>query len=168
MKNEYKDIFDLKTLLWELRYNEIKQLKSAPWEMSYLQKTLKGLKNNQSRDPSGIMNELLKPGVLGQDLAVGLLDLINGIKLNLYIPETIKLANITTIYKNKGCRQDLKNDRGIFILSVIRKILDKMMYGDKYDDIDMFMSDSNIGARKKKKPFICYIWDNIYGIISMG
>ena len=80
---EYEDIYELKTLLWKLRCDEVKQKKSAPWELSYLLKILKGLKNNQSRDPSGLINELLKPGVMGQDLAKGLLDLINGIKLNL-------------------------------------------------------------------------------------
>ena len=63
------------------------------------------------------------------------------------VPKNIQLANITSIYKNKGSRQELKNDRGIFILSVIRKILDKMIYRD---DIDQHMSDSNIGARRNK------------------
>ena len=43
----------------------------------------------------------------------------------------------------------MKNDRGIFGLSLFRKIIDKMVYEDKYDDIDSFMSDSNIGARKR-------------------
>ena len=61
----------------------------------------------------------------------------------------MELADITSIYKNKGSRQDLKNDRGIFILPVVRKIVDNMIYCDDYDDIDLFMSDSNIGARKK-------------------
>ena len=99
---------------------------------------------------------------MGQDLAAGLLDLVNGIKLNLFIPDPIQLANITTIYKNKGSRQDLQNDRGIFILTVIRKIIDNLVYVDKYDDIDLAMSDSNIGARKKKNirnHFICNIWN---------
>ena len=45
---------------------------------------------------------------------------------------------------------DLENDRGIFILSIFRKMVDKMTYNDKYDDIDHHMSDSNIGARRGK------------------
>ena len=87
--------------------------------MSSLQNILKGLKNKQSRDPSGLIGKLFKPGVMGQDLAMGLLDLINGIKSNLFIPENLKLANITTIYKSRGSRQDLLNDRGIFILPIV-------------------------------------------------
>ena len=123
MKDEYKDIYELKTLLWDLRFNEVKQVKSSPWKVSNLQKILRGLNNSQSRDPSGLVSQLFKPGVAGQDLVAGLLGLINGIKLNLFIPETIKLANITTIFKNKGSRQEMSNDRGIYILSLFRKRL---------------------------------------------
>ena len=58
----------------------------------------------------------------------------------------------------------MKNDRGIFGLPVLRNIIDKMIYEDKYDDIDASMSNSNIGARRKKNIrnhlFI------IYGIIN--
>ena len=97
MKSDYKDIYELKTLLWELRFNEIKQIKSSPWKVSNLLKTLKGLNNSHSRDPSGLSSTLFKPGIAGQDLIAGLLDLINGIKTNLFIPDIIKLANITTI-----------------------------------------------------------------------
>ena len=111
--------------------------------MNNLLKTLKGLKNNHSRDPSGLVHMLFKPGVLGQDLAIGLLDLINGIKINLFVPSPMQLANITSIYKNKGSRQDLQNDRGIFILSVIRKILDKMIDRDKGGKIYMKLYQLN-------------------------
>ena len=48
--------------------------------MSDLTKAIKGLKLNQSGDPAGIISELFKPNVMGQDLALGLLNLINGIK----------------------------------------------------------------------------------------
>ena len=44
----------------------------------------------------------------------------------------------------------MSNDRGIFVLTVLRKILDKLTYLDKYPDIDLSMSGSNIGARKHR------------------
>ena len=40
--------------------------------------------------------------------------------------------------------------RGIFILPVLRKILDKLLFNDIYKEIDQAMSDSNIGARKAR------------------
>ena len=58
------------------------------------------------------------------------------------------MPDITTIYKNKGSRKDLENDRGVLKLSCVRTILDKLIYLDKYDHIDRNMSDSNVGARK--------------------
>ena len=62
----------------------------------------------------------------------------------------MSLSNITTIYKSKGSRLDLDNDRGIFILTVLKKILDKLIYFDNYNELDKNMSDSNIGARRKR------------------
>jgi hypothetical protein len=72
--------------------------------------------------------------------------------------------NISTIFKNKGSRLEMNNERGIFILSALKKILDKLIYFDKFEEIDHNMSNSNIGARKGRN-----IKDHlflIYGIIN--
>ena len=60
------------------------------------------------------------------------------------------MANITTIPKPKSSKFEVEGERGIFILLVLRKILDKLIYNDIYEDIDLAMSDSNIGARKNR------------------
>ena len=58
----------------------------------------------------------------------------------------------------------MSNERGIFVLTTVRKILDKLTYLDKYPDIELSMSGSNIGARRKRNTrdhlFI------IYGVIN--
>ena len=64
MKAEYKDIFELKTVLWRLRYEELKNRKSPPWTVANLNKAIKGLKSNQSGDPNGIISELFKPDLV--------------------------------------------------------------------------------------------------------
>ena len=103
-------------------------------------------------------------GCAGIDLEDSLLMLFNGMKDNVEFPEYILRQNITTIYKNKGSRLDMENDRGIFILSALKKILDMLIYLDKFESIDKNMSSRNIGARKgrniKDQLFI------IYGIIN--
>ena len=71
-------------------------------------------------------------------------------KNNIHAPDFLLLSNITSLYKNKGERSDLNNDRGIFVLGVLRTILDKLIYFDSYSKIDAKMSDSNIGARRKR------------------
>ena len=44
----------------------------------------------------------------------------------------------------------MDSDRGILNLTKLKRILDKLIYFDKYGDIDQNMSDSNIGARKER------------------
>ena len=95
-----------------------------------------------------MINELFQPGVIGQDLKHSLLQLINGINQNCFIPQFVGWANIAAVYKGKGDRLDLENDRGIFLVTVLRSILMRMVYNDKYEVIDSNMSDSNVGARK--------------------
>jgi hypothetical protein len=125
---------------------------------------LKKLKNNKTRDPQGLINEIFKPGVIGMDLKLAILNLFNGIKVELYFPQFLQFANITTIYKKKGSRQDLNNDRGIFVVSVLRMILDSLVYEEKYPEVDRNMSDSNIGARRDKN--IRNHLFVVYGIIN--
>ena len=71
-------------------------------------------------------------------------------KKHQFTPEFLQLADITSLYKNKGERSNLDNDRGVFNLVTIRNILDKLCYKDEYPVIDSEMSDSNIGARKNR------------------
>ena len=58
----------------------------------------------------------------------------------------------------------MDNDRGIFIISTLKAILDKLIYNDNYEDIDENMSDSNIGARKGRN--IRNHLMIIYGVIN--
>ena len=149
MKKELQDVFYLKTELWMSRLSRIQNVKTPEWSLKNLDNVLKSLKNNKTRDPNGMIHEIFKSGCIGTDLKLALLHLFNGIKANQYVPMFITLSNITTIFK-KGSRFDLNNDRGIFILTVLKKILDKLIYGDFFTELDKNMSDSNIGARRKR------------------
>ena len=90
--------------------------------------------------------------------------MMNLIQSSLFLPEYMQVSDNTSIFKLRGSRMELSNDRGIFILGVLRKILDKLIYLDKYPDLEIAMSDSNIGARRNKNVrnhlFI------VYGVIS--
>ena len=101
---------------------------------------------------------------MGKDLKEAVLLLMNGIKQTFFFPEFIQLANISSLFKNKESRFDLENDRGIFILPILKKVFDKLIYQEKYPFVDANMSDSNIGGRRgkniKNHLFV------IYGIIN--
>ena len=76
----------------------------------------------------------------------------------------VRIADITTIYKGRGPKSELINDRGIFIVTILRTILMRLIYLDKYVQLDTSMSDSQVGARKGKN-VRNHIWI-VNGIIS--
>ena len=65
------------------------------------------------------------------------------------IPEILRTANITSLHK-KNSKLDLNNYRGIFVSSVIRTILMKIIHNRTYEEVTSSMTDSQIGACKKK------------------
>ena len=123
--------------------------RSSPWTMQDLEKSLKDLKNNKSRDPEGLINELFKMNVIGDDLKLSLLMMFNSLKHEQIIPLLMNHVNVSTVHK-KGSRLLLENERGIFRVPVLRFILMRMIYNDKYPVIDKNMSDCQMGGRKRK------------------
>ena len=99
----------------------------------------------------GRINELLKPEVAGYDSKMSLLSLLNKTKETLEIPHMMKHVNIALI--PKAGRRDLKsisNHRGIFLIHKYRSLIMRMILDDKYDIIDNYMSDSNVGGRRER------------------
>ena len=91
--------------------------------MSDLERALGDLKNNKSRDPEGLINEIFKKGVIGDDLKLSLLSMFNKARREKIIPILMNYANITTVPpKKKGSRLLLANERGIFRVAVLRHI----------------------------------------------
>ena len=74
---------------------------------------------------------------------------MNGIKCKQIFPKSLGYCNITSLFKSKGSRKDFNNYRGIFRVTVLRNILDKLIYNNEYPNIDSNLSDSNVGARKR-------------------
>ena len=150
IKNDLKDLENLKEELCKKRLELSKMFKSKAWDLKSLKKILSKLKNNKARDPHGLINDLFKPGVCGSDLEKSLLSMFMRIKEEIIFPEFMEFVNILGIYKGKGSKMDLKNDRGIFLVNTLKGILMKMVWNDVYIILDSNMSDSNIGGRKNK------------------
>ena len=113
-----------------------------------MDKVLKSLKSNKARDAHGHVYELFKYG--GRYLKLSLLRMCNLTKRMQLYPDIFQPSNISSIYKLKGRKDDLSNDRGVFNVVKLRSILDRLSYNDKYNIIDQSMSCSNIGARKNR------------------
>ena len=117
--------------------------------MKELDIVLKSLKKGKSKDPDSYTCELFKEGVIGKDLKESILIMMNKIKKTLQIPDCLKVANITILHKKK-CKLDLNNWRGIFVSSVLRTILMKLVHDRTYETVNDNMTDGQIGARKQK------------------
>ena len=57
--------------------------------------------------------------------------MLNQMKDELTIPDELKMANITMIHK-KNSKLDFNNWRGIYVTSVLWKVLMKMIYERTY------------------------------------
>ena len=162
IKPDYEELETLKKYLFNLRLSLSQTRKSEPWTKTQLLKVLGSLKSGKSCDALGFSNELFKPGVIGNDLLESLLNIINRAKYETTIPRQFRITKITSIYKNKGEKCDLANDRGVHSVTKFRAIIDKMIYNDKYPEIDKNMSECNVGGRRKRS-----IRDNLFIIYAV-
>ena len=138
----------LKEYIFEKRFQIASLVKSQPWQSEQVIKVCRNLKTGRSRDENGMVYELFKPQIAGQDIFNSLTMLFNSIKDQLVFLDFLQLMSITSFYKNKNSRYELSNDHGIFNLPKVRSVLDKLIYKDKYDLIDSHLSCSNVGGRK--------------------
>ena len=162
MKPELLEMYNLKMYLFKMRLEVSKNVKTEKWTSENLLNVLKALKKNKSADPDGLIYELFRPEIIGTDLFSSLLMLCNNVKEQLLIPQFVTFTDITSIYKQKGEKSDLENDRGLFGVSKIRSIIEKLVIQDTYENIDGYMSDSNVGGRKNRN-----IRDNLFVIYAV-
>lgn len=107
------------------------------------------LKNNKSPGPDGVPAEIYKHG--GYLLKRRLYELITEIWTTEIIPQTLKDANIVTIFKKKGDKAICGNSRGISLLAVAGKILAKIMLSRLITQIaENSLPESQCGFRKDR------------------
>ena len=150
IKEEFEEIKSIKEEIFYKRIKISLTRKSEPWTMMNLESVLKKLKKDKARDPNGWANELFKDGVAGWNLKISLLDFLNNMKSQNFIPEFVRMADVATIYKGKGSKNELINERGVFIVTIIRSIMMRLIYSDYYQILDKSMTDSQVGSRKGK------------------
>ena len=146
----FEDVLDTQNEVFKMRLELSKRTKSPDWSLNDLEKAIKSLKSGKCRDPEGLIKEIFKEKCLGENLKESLLILFNKIKETRIIPDFMQTTNICAIYKGKGDVTDLESDRGIFLVTILRTLLMKLVYNDIYPIVEKSMSDSNIGARKEK------------------
>ena len=147
--------------LCKLRLKLAKMKKTKPWDIKDIKLALKGLAKDKSRDVDGYANELFAITVAGDDLLLAVLKLLNCIKDRQQFPKSLEKCHITPLHKSKS-KNDFENYRGVFRVSVIRSIMDRLLYIDSYETIDNNLTDANVGARKERS-----VRDNIFVISAV-
>ena len=84
------------------------------------------LKNRKTADIENWRYEYIK--YAGKDLQDSLIHMINEVMETKQIPNQWKYMKIKSIYKKKGQRQCMKNQRGLFFTNVISKVVERMIY----------------------------------------
>ena len=148
VKDEVTEIVDLNEKLFKQRLTNVKSVRSSPFSMEELTITLKNLTLGKSRDPDNLVCDIFKEGVIGDNLKESILMMMNRMKEEIKVPECLRTANVTMLHKKKS-KLDLNNWRGVFVTSVLRTILMKMLHARTYDIVTESMTDSQIGAKKK-------------------
>ena len=157
MNGSHKNIQIEPEKLCKKRLEKFTLKKTEPLELGDLEIVLWDLKNRSSRDPHGYAIELFKSEVAGKDIKIAILKLMNRITDKQFIPKSMQICNIPSIYKNKGPQKKLNSYKGIFRVTVLRNILDRLIYNDLYQTIDSHLSDCNVGNRKGRN-----IRDNLF------
>ena len=151
MKPEFQKIQEIKEGQWKQRFEKCKSIKTVPWTIKERNVVLKNLKDNKPRDPKGYTSKIVKEDVAGKNLKEALPKLMNIMKQEQEVPDLIQLCNITTLYKNKGPRDEFGWYFGsIFRVSVLRSILERLVYNDTFKTIESNLTDCNVGNRRKR------------------
>ena len=116
--------------------------------MKELEIVVKSLKNGKSTDLEGLINELFKYG--GLSFKTLLLQLLNIIKNNKDTPESWDNILISTIYKKKGSKKLLNNQRRIFITPIISKIFEKLIKNRISQAVENYTSLFQAGERSNR------------------
>ena len=106
-----------KTKLVKMRLRISARRKPFKWSMKQMKTAIKSMKNNKCQDPSGLISEVLKLGVAGEDYNLLLLSLLKQTKDLFEAPHMMKTVNIPKI-PNPGKRnlQDIHNHKGVFLI----------------------------------------------------
>ena len=99
LRPDFEKLSSAKRRIFEAKLKLASENKSDLWKMADLEKALKELKINKSHDPQGLMNDIFKKDVIGEDLKESLLIMFNNMKQSQIIPDFMRVANITTMPK---------------------------------------------------------------------
>ena len=114
-----------------------------------LANVLKHLKEGKSSGPDQRPAEIYIHG--GKSFHTLLLIVINRLKNSQMTPRQWEMMTITTLYKGKGSKKDLVNQRGIFLTQVICKIWERLIMMRTEEPLSR-INKLQAGSKKNRSP----------------
>ena len=146
---ELKNYESRTELLCQMYLEDTIDEQRSPYTKQEFEIVNKYLKKGKSPGRDNLPAEVFMEG--GQQLQDLILDLFNRIKAENEIPYQWTQVQISTIYKNKGKRKRLVNQRGIFLKQVLSKMYGKLNMNraiKSMESIDKFQA----GGRANRSP----------------
>ena len=126
--------------------NKTKSLKLI--EKEEIEKAIQKLKANKAGDLGGMRNEFIM--YAGEDLKESLQSLLNEIMQSGEIPNKWENMKIKSIFKNKGDNKLMKNQRGLFITSIVSKIFERILLERNKEIISKSLSSFQCGGQEQR------------------
>ena len=96
---DFVKIHKIKESIFHLGMEKARSNTTSDWTMKDLEKVLKEIKKDKSRDPKGISREIFHPSIIGENLKLSLLTMFTKLKQEGIIPTFMKKAIILPIPK---------------------------------------------------------------------
>ena len=119
---EIHKIFEINMKIRQYDEDEINQ----KFSMKELKDIIERLESKKCPGPDGIGNEIFK--AMGKNLIENILNMLNYFWMNEKLPRKLLELDVKSMYKGKGKRSDLGNQRGVFMANTVMKIYEKMIY----------------------------------------
>ncbi len=113
--------------------------------ISEIEEVLKELGKSKASGPNPIIYEMIKKG--GPLVTTFLCNLFNKILTERKMPKDWLRVTIKSIFKNKGSKEDLKNQRGIFLSQTSSKLMEKLILHRIRETLESNMTDFQNYAR---------------------
>ena len=107
------------------------------------------MKNKKATGTDGVPGEVLKYG--GVELLKWLHRLLGKVWDSERVPQDWKDAIVVSIYKNKGPRNDCNSYRGISLLSVVGKVLGRILVNRISDYVTNILPNVALGRRDQRR-----------------
>ena len=119
--------------------------------MVEMNKVLRSMKAGKAPGPDNITYEIIQHA--GTNLKNNILKMINYFWTKEDIPSKLRCLYIKSMYKGKGNMDELENQRGLFLSSIIIKFYEKLIMQRMYPETESHgFSKFQLGGRKNMSP----------------